>query len=68
MFKASLKINNRELAQALERKKGELRSAEAINLKLREENQALMADVNQAKLVTDVSVHLFQMIRVYFDI
>lgn len=56
IFKASLKINNRALAHALERKKSEVRAAEATILKLQEENQCLTTQVNREKMTNEVDV------------
>jgi len=54
IFKASLKINNRALAQALEKKKSECRVAEAIILKQKEEIQQLTTEVNKLKMIAEV--------------
>lgn len=54
IFKASLKINNRALAQALEKKKSECRAAEAFILQQKEEIQMLTAEVNKGRMIAEV--------------
>ena len=53
-LKRTLRINNRDLARALELKKTELTSAQHLIMKLRAENQSLLHELNQLRASSNV--------------